>query len=141
MHNQDQRPKVGVGVMICKEGKYLLGKRNGKHAPGEYAPPGGHLEYLESVEECARREVMEETGIEIQNVRLLCLSNQKEYVPKHYINIGILADWKTGEPKVMEAEKSEEWQWYDLDSFPKPLFATVKYYIQALKTGKNFFDS
>jgi 8-oxo-dGTP diphosphatase len=41
-------PKVGIGVVVVKEGKILLGKRKGSHGNGEYAGPGGHLEYLES---------------------------------------------------------------------------------------------
>lgn len=138
---EEQKPRVGIGVMVIKDGKYLLGKRKSRHAPGEYAPPGGHLEHMESYEACARREVLEETGMEIENVRFLCLSNQKEYAPKHYVNIGLLADWESGEPKIMEPEKSEAWNWYDLENFPEPLFATVKYYREALKTGKNYFDA
>jgi 8-oxo-dGTP diphosphatase len=69
-HNDDDsRPKVGVGVMVLKNGKVLIGKRKGAHGAGEWAWPGGHLEYMESFEDCARREVMEETGIEIHNIR------------------------------------------------------------------------
>lgn len=60
---------VGVGVMIFdKDGMILLGKRKGSHGAGEYSFPGGHLEYGESFEECAKREVMEECGIEIKNL-------------------------------------------------------------------------
>ena len=52
-----QRPKVGVGVMIFKNGKVLLGKRKGSHGEGEFALPGGHLEYMEGFANCASREV------------------------------------------------------------------------------------
>ena len=67
--NAHQRPNVGVGVMILKDEKVLLGKRKGSHGAGEYAFPGGHLEYLESFSTCAQREVMEECGIEIDQIR------------------------------------------------------------------------
>jgi hypothetical protein len=36
-------PRVGVGIMIFKDGKVLMGKRKGKHGAGEYAWPGGHF--------------------------------------------------------------------------------------------------
>lgn len=64
----NERPKVGIGVIVRKEGKVLLGKRKNSHGAGSWAFPGGHLEYGESWEECARREVKEETGIAIKNM-------------------------------------------------------------------------
>ena len=112
---EDMKPKVGIGVMIMKAGKVLLGKRRGSHGEGEYAWPGGHMRYMESFEKCAKREVKEETGVDIENVRFLRLYNLKEYAPKHYADIGLLADWKKGSPRVMEPDKSESWGWYDLD--------------------------
>ena len=138
---EEQRPKVGIGVMVMKNGKVLLGKRKGSHGVGEYAFPGGHMEYMESFEECAKREVREETGIEIENVRFLRLLNLKSYKPKHYVDIGIIADWKSGEPEVMEPDKAERWDWYDMDHLPKPQFSTVPSYIEAYKTGRNFWDA
>lgn len=137
----DQKPKVGIGLFIIKDGKVLMGRRKGAHGAGEYCGPGGHLEHMESFEECAKRETMEEVGIEIQNIRFLCLSNLKQYAPKHYVDIGILADWKGGEPKVMEPDKRENWDWYDLDNLPSPLFGVEPQYIEAYKTGKNYFDA
>lgn len=133
--------KVGIGIFVLKNGKLLLSKRKGSHGAGEYASPGGHLEFGESIIECAKRECREETGIEIKNVRFLRLANLKKYAGKHYIDIGLAADWKSGSPKVLEPEKAEGWDWYDLDKLPEPLFETVKTFLKALKTGKNFFDS
>ena len=95
---------------------------------------------MESIEECARREVREETGIEIENVRFLRLMNLKHYPPKHYIDIALVADWKSGEPKTMEPEKCEGWDWYDLDHLPQPLFYTVPSYVEAFRTGRNYWD-
>ncbi len=139
--DKNLRPKVGVGVMILKEGKVLLGKRKGSHGAGEYAWPGGHMEYMESFEQCAKRETLEETGMEIENVRFLRLMNLKEYAPKHYVDIGLIADWESGESKVMEPEKLESWDRYDINKLPQPLFSTIPSYIEAYKTGKNFWDN
>jgi 8-oxo-dGTP diphosphatase len=138
--DNDQYTKVGVGVMILKDGKVLLGKRKGKHGAGEYAWPGGHLEYMESFTDCARREVQEETGLEIENIRFLRLLNMKSY-DKHYVDIALVCDWKSGEPELREPEKCESWNWHDLDNLPSPLFAALPSYLEALKTGKNFFDN
>ncbi len=138
---QNQRPRVGIGVMILKDGKVLLGKRKGSHGEGEYAFPGGHLEYMEGFVECARRETREECGIEIDTIRFQLLANVKEYTPKHYVHIGIVAEWKSGEPKVLEPEKVESWGWYALDELPKPLFATIPNHIEAYTSGRNFWDA
>lgn len=139
-NTQATRPKVGVGVMIFKEGKILLGKRKNAHGDGEYAWPGGHMEHMESFEETVRRETSEETGLKIENIKFLRLLNFKDYAPKHYIDILMVADWKSGEPIVMEPEKCEGWDWYDIDNLPEPLFKAEYSGIEAYKTGKIFFD-
>lgn len=138
---EEQRTKVGVGVIVLKDSKILFGKRKSSHGAGEYAWPGGHLEYMESFEECARREVMEETGMKIRNIRFLRLLNFKDYAPKHYVDICLMADWDSGEPKVLEPEKCEEWIWADLNNIPEPLFKAEYSGLEALKTGKNYFDN
>lgn len=138
--NEQQRPKVGVGVMILKEGKVLLGKRKGSHGEGEFAFPGGHLEYMEGFGDCARREVLEECGIEIENIRFQFVANVTKYAPKHYAHIGLVVSWRSGEPKVLEPEKCESWDWYDLNNLPSPMFEMCKLSIESHKTGKNYWD-
>jgi 8-oxo-dGTP diphosphatase len=133
-------PRVGLGVVVFRDGKFLLGKRKGSHGAGEYSPPGGGLEHGESLEECAKREVMEEAGIEITNIRFLCVFNQRFYPPNHFVNIGLVADWKSGEPKVMEPEKCDGWDWFTLDDLPSPMFKTFKYYEMALKGEGHYWD-
>ncbi len=139
--NNEQRPRVGVGVMIFKDKKILLGKRKNAHGAGEYALTGGHLEFGESFEDCARRETLEETGVQIENIKFQFLGNVKKYEGTHYVHIGVTADWKSGEAKALEPEKCEEWQWYDLDQLPQPLFYMTGLSVEALKTGKNYFDA
>ena len=63
-------PRVGVGVIVIKEVKVLLGKRKNSHGHGSWSFCGGHLEFGEGIEECARREAFEEAGISIKNLRL-----------------------------------------------------------------------
>ena len=138
----NDRPQVGIGVFLVKNGKQiLLGRRKNAHGEGEYALPGGHLELGETFEGCALRELSEEAGpdIKVNDVTFLCLTNMRRYAPKHYADIGIIAKWKSGEPKVMEPHKKEDWQWYDLDKLPKPLFGCTENYIEAYTTGRVYF--
>jgi 8-oxo-dGTP diphosphatase len=137
---QQNQPKVGVGVMILKGVKVLLAKRKGSHGEGEYAFPGGHLEYMESFEDCAIRETKEESGIEIANIRFQFLANVQKYAPQHYVHIGLIAEWKAGVPTVLEPESSEAWEWYDLIRLPQPLFEMCKLAIDSYRTGENYFD-
>ncbi|MEA3249545.1 MAG: NUDIX domain-containing protein [Patescibacteria group bacterium] len=134
-------PKVGVGCLVIKDGKILMHKRLNAHGAGHWGGTGGHLEYMESIEECIRRESMEEAGIEIENVRLLCVTNFKDHAPKHYVDIGLIADWKSGEPRVCEPHKCVEWGWFDMNETPEPLFGPLKNYIESYRTGKVFFDA
>lgn len=126
--------------MIFNGNKILLGKRKGSHGEGEYAFPGGHLDYMETFEQCARRETKEETGIKIKNIRFQHLSNIRKYNPKHYVHIGLVADYQSGEPKVLEPERCESWNWYSLNKLPKPLFKMTKLAIDSWKNKKIYLD-
>lgn len=137
------RPRVGIGLLIVKGDQVLLGKRKNAHGHGEYASTGGHLENNETIEQCCLRELQEEAGtaIKIKNLRFLCLINLRKYRPKHYIDIGMIAEYESGQPKVMEPKKKESFEWHALDNLPSPLFGTIAQYIEASKTGKTFFEN
>jgi 8-oxo-dGTP diphosphatase len=133
-------PKVGVGVMVFKNSRVLIGKRKDSHGQGEYAT-GGHLEFGETIEDCAKREVFEETGMKITNIRFQYFANLTTYLEKHYAHVQLIADWKSGEPQVLEPQKCEGWSWYRLTDLPRPTFKTLQMFLESYKTGKIFFDS
>lgn len=130
-----KRPKVGIGVAIIKDNKILLGKRKNSHGNGSWCYPGGHLELAESWEECSRREVKEEAGIEIKNLRFGTVTNDIfETEDKHYITLCLVADFDSGEVKLMEPDKCEKWDWFEWEKLPKPLFLPL---LNQLKEGFN----
>jgi 8-oxo-dGTP diphosphatase len=123
----DNRPKIGVGVIVIKDKKVLLGKRKNAHGEGSWCFPGGHLEFSEGIKDCAVREVKEETGIEIKNIRMGTFTNDIfEKEEKHYVTLFVLSDYSSGEVKVMEPEKCEKWGWFEWDKLPQPLFLPVQ---------------
>lgn len=120
-------PRVGVACIVEREGKILLGKRKGSHGAGTWAFPGGHLEFGESVESCAKRELLEETGISPLSLRQgSWVENVMEEGKKHYITIFVLVDQFIGDPEVLEPNKCEGWEWFSWDALPKPLFAPIE---------------
>ncbi len=140
MINKDLRPRVGVGIMVFKGGSVLLGKRLGSHGAGEWCFPGGHLEFGESLKKGALRELKEECGVKIKNIKFLSVSNTIGY-GKHYLTIGFVSEFKSGEPKLLEPEKYQKWQWFALNDLPKPIFKDTKTMIKAYQTGKKYFDA
>lgn len=121
----DMRPKIGIGVLVFNDlNQLLLGKRASTHGEGEFGPPGGHLEFGESFEDCAVREVKEEAGFDITEPKFLSLTNDIFVKSsKHYVSIFMCASFDEGQEVVnMEPEKIEEWGWYNLNNLPTPLF-------------------
>jgi len=135
--SENNRPKVGVGVFVLKDGKFIMQKRKGKHGDGTWSLPGGHLEFGETPEACAAREVMEETGVSIANMRRGPYTNDyfvKE--GKHYITLFIISDYESCEPEVREPETTEHLGWFKMGDLPKPLFLPLE---NLFNTGFNPF--
>ncbi len=127
--------------MVLKDGKVLLALRKGSHGQNEYAFPGGHLEYMESFEDCARRETHEECSLEIENIRFRFVANVTKYAPKHFVHVGLVADYKSGEPTLREPERSGPWAWYPLDQLPQPMFEMCRLSFESDRTGNIFVDA
>ncbi|KAJ5216956.1 NUDIX hydrolase [Penicillium chermesinum] len=112
-------PRVGVGVFVINpEGKFVIGKRQGSHGAGTWALPGGHLEFNETFEACAERELLEETGLSVQNLEFLTATNNIMLPEnKHYVTVfmkGAVTD-SSAQPQLLEPEKCTEWQWVSWD--------------------------
>lgn len=119
--------RVGVGCWVLNtSGQVLLGQRLSQHGFGTWAPPGGKLEFGEELQQCASRELEEETGIVVSanQFRQIGLTNDifpdKHYITLHYVATGIRA-----KPKLMENDKCAGWLWFDLDKLPTNLFLSA----------------
>src|SRR5579872_4088657 len=123
-------PRIGVLVLLQQKGKILLGRRKGTLAPGTWGPPGGHLEYGETVEACAQRELLEETGLVAKQCRLGPWVECYFEGYKHYVTLIVFVDEFEGEPQLLEPEKCEGWQWFAWDNLPHPLLDSLALYVQ-----------
>jgi 8-oxo-dGTP diphosphatase len=135
--------QVGFGVFLLKldkneQGrkclKILLGKRKGAHGSGEFSLPGGKPDFMESLTLAVPRELLEETDITVEEEPIK-LTWEEAFFPDdvlHFITIYyVYTRWK-GEPKLMEPEKCEGWDWYDIENLPEPMFAGTKKAIKKL---------
>lgn len=129
MKKENKKVGAGVGIMVLKDNKILLGKRHTDpkkadselRGEGTWCMPGGKLHFGETLEEGARREVYEETGIRLRKVKFLCVNNDKNE-HAHFVTVGMISDDFEGEPSTMEPEEIVEWRWFSIDNLPDPVF-------------------
>lgn len=129
MTNSDKYPRVGVGAILVRDGKVLLGKRKNAHGEGSWAFPGGHLEFGESLGECAARETYEESSITIPASDFIPATFTNDIFTendKHYITLFAVTRCNEGEAKIMEPDKCEQWGWFGWDELPQPLFLALQ---------------
>jgi 8-oxo-dGTP diphosphatase len=129
---EKNRPKVGVGVIVVKDGRVLLGKRKGAHCEGDWAFPGGHLEFGEAVEDCAGRELTEETGLEALSTHLGPWTSDVMEEDKHYITLFVVVNQFQGELQLKEPHKCDGWAWFECENFPEPLFPSIRTLIEKI---------
>ena len=135
--------KVGVGVMIKDGNKILLGHRSAKRKdtggifePDTWTLPGGKQEYDETVIETAIREIKEETNLDIKNPELFSVSD--DFQPdRHFVTIEMMTEEYSGEVKIMEPTKEDDWQWFDLDNLPEHIYTPSKKFIEKYKEKQN----
>lgn len=122
-----REPSVGVGAIILRNGLVLLGQRVGSHGAGTWALPGGHLEFGETVEQCAAREVREETGLELPGFKAAPYTNDFfASDSKHYVTLFVVAESHEGEPAVLEPDKCLGWHWFRWSKLPDLLFQPLQ---------------
>ena len=131
---------VGVGVMLLKEGKILLGKRNENpekassdlKGEGTWTMPGGKIHFGERYQDAAYKEVLEETGIEIDKETLRIIGINNDFVgDKHYVTICLLCEDFDGQATLKEPEEITEWKWYEISKLPSPLYIPSKKAIES----------
>lgn len=137
---EENKIKISVGVVVFRKESILFGRAKNREGRTRYILPVGHLEFMESFHDCVKREISEECGIHIKNIKFHFLSNTDNYKPAQYIHIGLTAEWESGEPKVLEPDGVEEWEWRERNDIPRELSIGAALTIKALEEGKPMYD-
>jgi 8-oxo-dGTP diphosphatase len=113
-----ERPIVGIGAVIIKDGKIALIKRGNEPSKGKWTIPGGLVEVGESLEVAVIRETKEEVCLEVENPHLLDVVDNVDLdehgkVKYHYVIIDYLVHVKSG--IIQAASDAEELRWVPFD--------------------------
>jgi 8-oxo-dGTP diphosphatase len=104
-------------IILVENGKILLVKRGREPFKGEWAVPGGRIEDNETAEECAIREMKEETGVDVEIIRLTGIYSDPKRDPRGIIVAAFLVRRIGGEVKA--GDDADEAKWFELHSLPK----------------------
>jgi len=117
------RPIIGVGGIIFQEDQVLLIKRGMEPSLGQWSIPGGAVHVGETLEEAVRREILEETHLEVEVLTLAKVLDRIFHDPEgrvvyHYVLVDFLCRCKAGELKSdTDAQDARFVSFQDLPSY------------------------
>lgn len=131
-------PRVGVAIFVRNGDEILLGYRRSNLGKDTWGLPGGKLDFGEDLKECAKRELKEETNldVDVEDIYLKGITNAVFDNETHYITVLYETENYYGEVEVMEPEKCGRWEWFDysktddgIRDLPNNLFLPLKNFI------------
>ena len=107
-------PVVGVGGVVIRDGRALLIKRGSAPLKDQWSIPGGTLELGESIQEGVRRELLEETGIEVRVGELIevfdrIFRDDAGKIQYHFVIVDFLCEAISGEARAASDETDVAW--------------------------------
>ena len=108
------RPYVGVGVIVFRDQEVLLVKRNKEPNKGQWSIPGGRQIIGETAEEAAQRELLEETGVKVDQLLLVdvvdtIIPDVEGKIKYHYTLVDYMGQWLSGEPRPGDDAQEVRW--------------------------------
>lgn len=128
----DNLPRVGVAVVLRNQNnKILLGYRKSELGFQTWGLPGGKIDFGEDAKIAAKRELKEETSVdvEISDLVLYGTSSAVYSDTLHYITIIYEAKIWSGTVNIEETTKCGWWIWFNCDNLPKELFLPLKNFV------------
>lgn len=110
-------PEAAVGVLVFNQKGRIFLMTSPKWR-GKYTLPGGHIELGEKMQEAAKREVKEETGLDIGDIEFLnvqdCIFSDEFYKKKHFILLDFIARTKN-DKAVLDGREAIECVWSSIE--------------------------
>ncbi|MBN1169709.1 NUDIX hydrolase [Candidatus Micrarchaeota archaeon] len=103
-------------MVLIENGKILLIKRGREPFRGQWAVPGGRIDDFETAEQCARREMKEETGLDIEIIKLTGLYSDPGRDPRGIIAAAYLVKRTGGQ--LQSGDDAAEAAWFDVKDLP-----------------------
>jgi ADP-ribose pyrophosphatase YjhB (NUDIX family) len=142
VRKEEPIPRVGVGVLLVDAHKgVLLTLRERAPEAGCWSIVGGKVDFLERLEQCAVREAREEAGVEVELVRLLCVTDH--VLPdeeQHWVAPAYLGRIVSGDARNCEPDKTREVRWFEFGSVPENLTITARNAIEAYVRQRGLFQ-
>ena len=144
--SEEKKYSVIVNGIVVKDGKILLAQRSvgEKHTPGRWSPPGGKLDETgivwHALEKTVKKEVFEETGIEIEDEMLFLINNTFSHEEDNLLTISIvfLCKYKAGKARPLEDTMAVKWiSENEIDNFEFPHANVKNYIVKAFEFLKN----
>jgi 8-oxo-dGTP diphosphatase len=141
--SNDKSPSLMVDAIVEKEGKILLVKRKKDPFEGRWSFPGGKLNIGERVEDAVKRELLEETSIDIELKDILGVYSDPNRDPRgHRVTTAFVASVEAGEPK--EGDDAATVQWFPINDEIELAFdhnKILNHYRQWTKSKQTFWSS
>ena len=113
------RPTVAIIATVFKDSHVLLVRRANPPDAGRWGFPGGKIDFGESIETAAVRELLEEAGIHATAQQVFTAvdafdCDEYRVLHHHYVLVAVLCSWKSGEP--VAGDDALEARWFDLNT-------------------------
>lgn len=126
-----RNPAVGVAVIVMEQGRILLGRRGrGPHA-GEWCIPCGYVEWDEDLRDAARRELKEETGLEVELGDVYAVHSNFHDREKQTVGVWFVSTVRGGE--LAAGDDITEVGFFAFDSLPKLAFPSDELVLRSLR--------
>jgi mutator protein MutT len=133
---QKERFKIipSVYIVLIKDDKILLSRRyNTGYFDGNYSFPAGHLDGNETLKQAMVREAKEEIDIVLDAADLELVHTMNRRIPNNErVDFFFVAKKYQGEPKIIESDKCDELNWFELNKLPQNIIPYIKQAIDSI---------